>query len=271
MTANIKGNNVSSAAPSAGQVLAWDGTQWAPQQVPSYNRQTPIDASTYIYWTLNEPVGTFPNTGTGGPLDINLAGSSVRDFTGIFDACASFSNSGAGMYTNTPSFVPPSTSSLTVSAWLYARAFVAGGNVVDKEYKNWNQGGNPPRGYPYTTFTIAIDNGVPFGSVTIGGVQHSLSASDPSYYAQLNQWQLLSLTYDGSSLTLYLNGNVCASTALSGSLDFQDGPFLLGAGGGPVVTIGGINMAIDDVRVESVARSQSYLRSMYKRGINLSD
>lgn len=30
MTANIKGNNVSNATPSAGQTLTWDGTQWAP-------------------------------------------------------------------------------------------------------------------------------------------------------------------------------------------------------------------------------------------------
>jgi hypothetical protein len=30
MSANLRGNNVSSASPSSGQVLAWDGTQWAP-------------------------------------------------------------------------------------------------------------------------------------------------------------------------------------------------------------------------------------------------
>jgi len=30
MAVNLRGNNVSSAAPSAGQVLSWDGTQWAP-------------------------------------------------------------------------------------------------------------------------------------------------------------------------------------------------------------------------------------------------
>jgi hypothetical protein len=237
----------------------------------AYNRQTEIDANTYILWKLDETSGVFANTGTGGSLDLNLAGSTVRNFTGLFDTCVSFSNTSAGLYTNTPSFTPPSTSALTVSAWVYPRAFSAGNNVASKEYKNWGQGGNPSRGAPYVTFDIGLDNGTPTGAVTVSGTQNRVTASDASYYAQLSQWQLLALVYDGSTLKLYLNGNECALMSLSGAIDFQDGPFLIGAGGGPVVTIGGGNMAVDDVRVESVARSQAYLRDMYKRGLNLSD
>jgi hypothetical protein len=90
-----------------------------------YNRQTATDANTYIHWKLDETSGVFANTGTGGSLDLNLAGSTIRNFTGLFDTCVSFSNTSAGLYINTPSFPPPSTSALTVSAWVYPRAFCA--------------------------------------------------------------------------------------------------------------------------------------------------
>jgi len=67
MTANLKGNNVSNATPSAGQTLTWDGSQWAPA-TPSGGGIT----------QLTNDVLAGPGSGSQSTDVVQLTGQSVQ-------------------------------------------------------------------------------------------------------------------------------------------------------------------------------------------------
>ncbi len=89
---------------------------------------------------------------------------------------------------------------------------------------------------------------------------------------QFGTWNLMAFTYDGATIVPYLNGNLAHVTGgygCVGGIDFgQHGLYALL---GNPATAGYFDGFVDDVRVESVVRSQNYIRTMYKRGLNLAD
>lgn len=65
-----------------------------------------------------------------------------------------------------------------------------------------------------------------FGSFNIGGRERSVSGTTA---LENNHWYHVAATYDGSQVTLYLNGNVEATLpSVSGDLNFATGPLQLG-------------------------------------------
>ena len=74
----------------------------------------------------------------------------------------------------------------------------------------------------------------------------------------VNSWSHLALTYDGNLLRLYVNGNVVASRAVTGSIQTNDKPLWIGGSEQFGEFFQG---RIDEVRVYNRALSQSEIRT----------
>lgn len=227
----------------------------APPYQPNFG-VTAGDGSTYAMAGISSPCGT--------------------DKTGLFFGamrCINQSGTGSGLYTAVvPGFSVPITTQATMSAWVWPISFTSGAQYVSWAYRNsgWSS--------PYVAMSISqtTTGGCWTCSMAVAGsllqatVQTCVSTWPGQQY--LNQWQLLACVWNAPTLSIYYNGEfIYSATADGGStstvMDMGDG--------GPIMLMtttftsgGGSDGFIDDVRIESVARNQSYLRQQYQMGVS---
>lgn len=250
---------------AAGTVLTSNGTSAAPTFQAAtggaFNRSTPIDANTYLYYTLDEGSAAYNSTGSNSAVPLSTVGGApfpLQDAvfgTGVaFNGLVGLTSGASGT-----SAAPSTLQALTVSGWINPQAN-ANAVIFAKLYNPSGTGlvwswllANSTGGQWYVAFTIA-------GSTTV------LQVANPWCFLPLNQWSLITMVYDGVHLSLYTNGVLAISQALTGNIDYgTNGPYEVGALNG---TSDRINAILDDLRVEGVVRSAAYLRAMYLKGIN---
>ena len=78
------------------------------------------------------------------------------------------------------------------------------------------------------------------------------------YTLPLNQWTHVAGTYDGATSTVYINGQVVSSRAMTGSIPLNDNP--LGIGGDPGSSFYGIDGALDEMRIWNRALSAAEIQ-----------
>jgi hypothetical protein len=226
------------------------------------------DSNTLIRWKLDETSGPWYNSGTSGSLDLNTIGGTVGTGVGVegntlLGNAISITPGNGAVYTGDTS-VQPTGSALTVSAWVKLNSYTSGGMFVCKKYDIASAGWSAPYATIYLGLTGALD-GTWLTGVTVGGTltQPTISSTIP-----LGTWTLVSITFDGTNLRTYLNGSLVDTTAVTGgpgALDYgNNGPWSLGdyiassALGGQI-----LDGLVDDVRIEGVVRSASYLLGLY--------
>jgi hypothetical protein len=94
----------------------------------------------------------------------------------------------------------------------------------------------------------------PVGQVFIGGEQNAVGSAP----LPLDQWSHLAVTYDGSSLRLYVDGSLVSTAAVSGSIEPSSGPLRIGGNSVWDEWFAGL---IDEVRVYNRALSQSEIQT----------
>ena len=231
-------------------------------------RRIATDSNTLLCWTLNESAAPFANTGTGGTLNLTVNfGTPSTNLTGLFGQAVGF-NGNSGLSSGNTS-VDPTGTSMTLSCWVFIRNFaVAGNNLVNKEYRNDGTHNSPYNALGITQLTTA--DGTWQAGIAVSGSQVAITMNTSDYKIPQNTWTLLAITYDGTTLSAYINGALAGTAVQSGTIDFgTNGPY--GVGDYPNATGASSNAIIDDVRVESTVRSQSYLQNMYKQGVGLTD
>ncbi len=78
---------------------------------------------------------------------------------------------------------------------------------------------------------------------------------------ELNKWSFIVGTYDGTTMKLYVNGNLEETLSTSGSLNQNDGPLLIGTRLHlPADTFKG---KLDDIRIYNRALSESEIEALY--------
>ena len=89
----------------------------------------------------------------------------------------------------------------------------------------------------------------------MGGAGHTVQSS---VGLTVNAWYHIAGTYDGSTMNIYVNGQLVGSASASGNINGYTGPLRLAANGS-----GGEvwNGKIDDVRVYSRALSQAEIQA----------
>ncbi|MFN8353059.1 MAG: LamG-like jellyroll fold domain-containing protein [Spirosomataceae bacterium] len=132
------------------------------------------------------------------------------------------------------------TSGITLSAWINGADF--GGNKVIIKKRHW---------------APAYDFSLYGGQLTfaLNGVG-SVSAAVPT----TNAWHLVTGTYDGSTMKIYVDGSVVASSAKSGAITSVGEPLVIGSSGGFENYFNG---KLDDVRLYGRGLSASEVATLY--------
>jgi hypothetical protein len=146
------------------------------------------------------------------------------------------------------SSVQLSGTQITLEAWVYPTQWKGaewGGNIINKE-------GSGDLGY----MLRCGDNGrVNFNLGN--GSWNELSTSQNTL--MLNTWQYVAATYDGTTMSIYVDGNLVANQNVSINFSSPEADLTVGnwSNGGGRAFIG----SIDEARVWSVAKSQSELQA----------
>jgi hypothetical protein len=137
------------------------------------------------------------------------------------------------------------TSALTLEAWVNPAALgTSWRTVLFKEQTG---------GMVYSLYANEA-TGHPVGQVNIGGEQNALGSTG----LPLNTWTHLAVTYDGQTLTLYVNGAPAGSKAQTGLVPASTGALRIGGNGIWPEWFSGL---IDNARVYNRALTQAQIQS----------
>ena len=207
-----------------------------------------ITLSRVAWWRAEDNakdcVGTNNGTFIGEAYTVGMVGQT-------FD----FNGSNAYVQVASSPAVRP-TGPFTVAAWINYRRISdnqAVSTIVAKGTNEWSLG-------------ISSANKLRL-SVTAGNVKYPL---DGSTTLTTNAWYFISMVYDGTNLTAYLNGQADGSRSLSGALSFTNLPFEIGAS--QATSDGsftnGFNGLIDEVSLYNRASSSNEVQTIYANSTN---
>lgn len=186
---------------------------------------------------FNENQGTVAADSSGNRLNGTVSGATW--VAGRFGRALNFTGRSTSRVTVPSSSLLQLSSAFTLSAWVYpATTQSAEPTVVAKEVSG---------GLPYVLYSKGSGVG-PNAYVMVNGAYRSVVA--PSFIPA-NTWSYLTATYDGATLSIYVNGVKTRSEAVSGPL--RTGSGALRIGNNAVFGNEGFNGRIDEVRVYSRA------------------
>jgi hypothetical protein len=184
---------------------------------------------------------------------------SVTATTGLFDGGANFAGTTSDYVrvTSSSSFKP--TTALTLEAWGNPTdcTTVQFPNFIGIDYRA-NGSWSPPF-YAYNLASGQSGNCIPDGNLTIGGSRTNIGC--PSQANAANYPEFVAMTYNSTSLKLYMNGSQCQTTSLSGNIDYGTSSDLaLGTrspytGSSSEVWKG----MMDEVRISTAAKSADWI------------
>jgi len=218
------------------------------------------DPSLVGYWKFDEGSGTTAydasgrgNNGTIYPATMSyLSAGSCR----IGVSCVFDTGSGTTFQTVSVSDSPSlgNMSALTLSVWINP-AEVKQGQIL---YKRQSSG--VPAWY---SFIIREESNNSLSFITTNTSGSSVTLTTSANVINQNVWNLITATYDGSTMRVYENGALVPGTvAQSGNILDSDERFLIGGLDNTVFFHG----TIDDVRIYSRALSTAEIQAIYRAG-----
>jgi PKD repeat protein len=240
----------------------WTFSSWSDGGARSHSILTPATAATYsaTFAAASAPPGLVAAYGFDEGAGTITADSSGNGNAGSLSAAAW---TPAGRYGSALSFNGTSskvvvgdadsldlTTALTVEAWVRPAALSAWRTVVLKERSG---------GIVYSLYANELGNR-PVGQVDIGGEKNALGTAT----LPLDTWSHLAVTWDGTTLRLYVNGSQVASTPVTGSLANSNGPLDIGGNGVWSEYFSGL---IDEVRVYNRALAATEIQADMKEPV----
>lgn len=208
-------------------------------------------------WELDEGSGTTASDSSG----YGVNGTLTNGPTWSSDTYSNSGNSvlfdGSNDYITVPnsSFLNPS-SGITFGTWFKANSLSGARSILSKtETGGYNLTMSTPS--PCLTDYIC-------GLVWINGAYRV--ASIPTSGLETGKWYYFLISYNGSTLKMYQDGEEVASTNITGSIGYSFGnPFCIGSEATNVGCTGGqyFNGNIDEVRVYGKGLIASEVRSLY--------
>jgi hypothetical protein len=224
-----------------------------------------------MVWTFDENTAPFSNYGNGGSNNFINGGSGYRaGRAGLFGNGLDLPGGNSAYVKDTNSYIP--NSSFTVSGWVYLKSYSTAGNACHLIYKLHNPIGNWSGSGGYVDIEITLSGSAADGTGIFGINKSGLSSISFSTADKIpiNAWTHLGLTWDGTTLNAYINGNLIGtSTNGAGTVNWGSGNWILGVN--PSSTSENSPFAIiDDLRIANIARPQSYFQQVYQAGVGLS-
>lgn len=263
---------------AAGQSPQWDGTKWITTTISSSGGSSGSvnltlatssllisdDAFTKIHWTFNTTSGNFYNNDVVGGVVASLTGANLipHTYPGIWDNSTALYITGTVQGIIGGNGVDVGTSQMTAQAWVkpftYGTTYqiIAGKSI------------GPTWVSPYGTWTMYLNSSLDGQAYfEIGTNNTAITNFNGGVNSiQRDQWNHVALTYDGVFAKGYVNGVEIARQAKTGLLNVDaGGPYMVG---NHILSPGTnqLSGAIDDIKVESVARSADYIKNAYELG-----
>ena len=145
------------------------------------------------------------------------------------------------------------TNGLTVAAWIYLESYTEWASVVTK-------GGSPDDDNNYTMHQTGPDGGSDFGRLRFTGSSPALPTFlESNTQIPLNEWHHVAMTYNGETLTFYLDGEPDGGGLLPGPLVPNSNNLFIGADfpGGDEYWHG----ALDEVKIWNIALKQTHVQA----------
>jgi hypothetical protein len=192
------------------------------------------------YWPLDEGSGTIVKDSSGnGDTGTWTTPCWTAGKIGSFAGCST-GNNVINFSTNTN--LP--TSAITASAWVNVTAHANFPNYINNSWTA--QEGS------WLLYSDSSGHAM-FGVYHASSQYVALGCS--SQFTTL-AWHLLTGTYDGSTVRVYLDGVLCNTTALSGEILFNSGNLWF-------TDVAGNNISFDDARVYNRALPAAEIQAMY--------
>ncbi|HVM61593.1 MAG TPA: LamG-like jellyroll fold domain-containing protein [Verrucomicrobiae bacterium] len=240
-------NNVSQFECSSG-VLA-DGLQLTFQVPPCPDGGGQCQTGLLGYWTFDEGTGNTAydssgnaNTGTA----VNVSSNPISWVGGVLGGALYFDGQTQVIVSNSPSLNP--FSGITISAWANANSWGSSGYTPRMLEK-----GNSDNQYElFSTTSGQLE-------FLLAGVSNGvLVANAPSP----NSWHQVAATFNGSSVMLYIDGQIASQQPASGVLSITSDPLAIGSD--PLGSLSNMfGGALDDVRVYGSALTPSQIAQLY--------
>jgi hypothetical protein len=168
-------------------------------------------------------VSWWPGDGSANDIEDDNNGTPQNGATfasGLVDQAFSFDGTAAEV--DVPHNTNQNTGSqMTIDAWVNPSSSALGRPILNKRHGTSAEdqlGG-------YTFETNGSDNSLDF-AIWIGGTIHQ--ALTPANVLTNGTWQHVAATYDGTIMTVFVNGVVQASTPASGAIDATTDPLVIG-------------------------------------------
>jgi hypothetical protein len=228
------------------------------------SRLTALDANHLHAWELDDASGDFVDTGaSASKVNLTVTGTPVYRvgspfgnnavLFGIDSSGVANTNHGRALIS---AFADLPPTSVTVEAWVQpftpSFGFVFGGDHVG-------------------SYNYSVDNnGSSTGqlAMSVNAFSFKNQATITAFSGAYGPWRHIALVYDGSNQYLYVDGEVVAKTTNTTSVQWSNGTtprfcIARSQNGGPGQFIG----KLCRVRLSNIARSQSYLRTVYATGM----
>ena len=207
------------------------------------------------YWTLDEASGTFvDSSGEGNDGGAVGGGIAYRSANGVRGYAAGFDGVDDGIIVAaSPELdVGSTTDRVTLSAWVYPRSLTSNARKIISHGDT-----STASGYGYRL--DASDTYVRFGFYASGG--HLFTYNTP---LTLDEWALVTATYDGANVKIYLDGVKVSEQAAVFDMDARPAyPVRIGTPNSGADTGRVWDGYLDEVRIYDKALSEQEVKQLY--------
>ncbi len=242
-----------------------EGTQWVALRVSGNNFAPPeincpadaaganVTSGLIHRWEFNEGSGTSAANSVGAQAGTLTGGASWA--AGVYGTAVDLDGTG---------YVALGTMDISGSA-MSITAWVKSGYLVPDDFRIISKASSTSEADHY--WMLGTENTIaPRIRLKTGGTTNTLSQYNQSYkFLQSSTWQLFGLTYDGSTMRIYVDGTEVRSTAKTGALSTNNAiAAAIGRNGSD--NSGRWRGLIDDVRIYDRALSAAEVKDLFDHG-----
>ncbi|HEY4788709.1 MAG TPA: DUF2341 domain-containing protein, partial [Bacteroidales bacterium] len=253
-------HEIESYDPTSGKLIAWVRI---PKLSSTINTDIKILYGNQFVSSTNENhigvwgsgyVGVWHLGNTNDATSYNNSGSAVGNAAVTANGYigSAFTFDGSGDYVSVPDNSSLELSStFTLSAWINPSVINNWNRIIAKSYTSNN--------LPYTIYGMLFNGTHKIRmEISKSSTQQTL---DGATDINIGQWAYITLTYDGTTRRIFVNGVPDgSSTSVTGAIDNDNMPLTIGASG---YNLDYFNGKIDEARVSSVAKSPDWISTEY--------